>query len=621
VVHDIVGHGAHGYEFGPKGEFNAYLEHSRMFSDKAKPALAAETLAQNSWVNYGPHLRKPDGSLPKKGELGYIPPADRKFADQKNIIIPQDVLKGVDDYASDQAIRYSPARDEEHKKAVESGDIKAAQAMVDEAAKKAGWGTDLLHHGTTYDFTVFSNQGANIENDHGKGFYFTNTPEDAAQNYAGEGPDLTSRTERRKEMLEDEIRDLSEKQLGKLAKRLKVPARYAEVAKALAREELVGGKAKTLNAYVKLEKPAVIGGKNETVLEMIHPMDEEGEYTDEEPTGSLVDFADALKFVAGDYGDAENIDEAVQEIYSDAEYDSVPLSKVMTTLRDHDAIRYATDDEGNLAASELIRSALEKAGYDGIVDNTVNKKFGSERRVGRAMAGMGPDTHHVIAFHPWSIKSAEPATYDNEGKLIPLSKRFNEDNNDIRFAPARNHAKIEDFADPEAIKELKNKRGWAIVTAEFPQDKEKTPEENAALNADLTKYLDDNGIEWHQAEGRYTEKKHRPNENPVIIIDSGMTHAKAAQLAKRFDQDSVLTKDGLVYQDESLTASRGVNPLPADQDNYFTRYQDSRFSSDLHFDEEGNPIKLPPDSPEVKKVKGEDAKKTKRPKSLNPLQK
>jgi hypothetical protein len=74
-----------------------------MFSDKAKPALAAETLAQNSWVNYGPHLRKPDGSLPKKGELGYIPPADRKFADQKNIIIPQDVLKGVDDYASDQA--------------------------------------------------------------------------------------------------------------------------------------------------------------------------------------------------------------------------------------------------------------------------------------------------------------------------------------------------------------------------------------------------------------------------------------------------------------------------------------------------------------------------------------
>ncbi|NBW10109.1 MAG: hypothetical protein EBR82_18985 [Caulobacteraceae bacterium] len=99
VVHDIVGHGAHGYEFGPKGELNAYIEHSRMFSNAAKPALAAETLAQNSWVNYGAHLRRPDGSLPKKGEEGYIPPAERRFADQKNLAIPDEFLREVDQYA------------------------------------------------------------------------------------------------------------------------------------------------------------------------------------------------------------------------------------------------------------------------------------------------------------------------------------------------------------------------------------------------------------------------------------------------------------------------------------------------------------------------------------------
>lgn len=355
-------------------------------------------------------------------------------------------------------IRYSPAReDEAHRKAVESGNMEEAQRLVDEAAKRAGWGTNLLHHGTTHDFTVFSNQGANVENDHGKGFYFTNTPEDAAQNYAGEGPDLTARIELRQERIfDDELADThTKKEVFDVARSFGVDPKTVlvkpyggkgsgdlvsikhAIAKEIARKELSGGKAKTLKAYVKLEKPAVIGGKGETVLEMTHPVDEEGEYTNEEPTGSLVDFADALKFMAGEYGDTEDIDEAVQEIYSDAEYDSVPLSKVMTTLRDHNAIRYATDDEGNLAASELIRSALEKAGYDGIVDNTVNKKFGSERRVGRAMAGMGPDTHHVIAFHPWSIKSAEPVTYDNTGQLIPLSQRFNENNNDIRYSPAK----------------------------------------------------------------------------------------------------------------------------------------------------------------------------------------
>jgi len=118
VVHDIVGHGANGYEFGPKGEFNAYLEHSRMFSQDAKPALAAETLAQNSWVNYGPHLRDQAGNLPKKGESGFIPVTERPFAEQKNVIIPKEILDEVDKYSQEQktmqqnGISFMPANNE-----------------------------------------------------------------------------------------------------------------------------------------------------------------------------------------------------------------------------------------------------------------------------------------------------------------------------------------------------------------------------------------------------------------------------------------------------------------------------------------------------------------------------
>jgi len=128
VVHDIIGHGAHGYEFGPKGEFNAYLEHSRMFSDAAKPALAAETLAQNSWVNFGPHLRNSDGSLPKKGDANFIPAAERRFADQKNIIIPDKILKEVDAYARESTKPATPD-------SIEEQSIKASEA-AELAAKK-----------------------------------------------------------------------------------------------------------------------------------------------------------------------------------------------------------------------------------------------------------------------------------------------------------------------------------------------------------------------------------------------------------------------------------------------------------------------------------------------------
>jgi hypothetical protein len=92
AVHDYVGHGARGYQFGPKGEFNAYLEHSRLYSDTAQDALRSETAAQNAWVNFGAHLRLPDGQMPSKQDPHFVAPADRPFADQKAVIL-DDTLK------------------------------------------------------------------------------------------------------------------------------------------------------------------------------------------------------------------------------------------------------------------------------------------------------------------------------------------------------------------------------------------------------------------------------------------------------------------------------------------------------------------------------------------------
>lgn len=96
AVHDYFGHTAGGYEFGPRGELNAYLAHSKMFSDEAKPALAAETLAQNSWVNFGRHLRREDGTLPQQGDADYIPLAKRPFAEQKNLVVPQHFIDAAE---------------------------------------------------------------------------------------------------------------------------------------------------------------------------------------------------------------------------------------------------------------------------------------------------------------------------------------------------------------------------------------------------------------------------------------------------------------------------------------------------------------------------------------------
>jgi hypothetical protein len=90
VVHDIFGHAANHFQFGPKGEENAYVFHCQMFSVESIPALTTETRGQNSWVNFGPHLLNNKGKLPLKGEEGYIAPPDRPFAEQKAGLLPKE---------------------------------------------------------------------------------------------------------------------------------------------------------------------------------------------------------------------------------------------------------------------------------------------------------------------------------------------------------------------------------------------------------------------------------------------------------------------------------------------------------------------------------------------------
>jgi len=91
AVHDYFGHFVGRNSFGPLGEFRAWRAHCRMFSGGAIPALTAETLGQNCWVNYGP--------------FSHLPPAERPFAEQKASLLPEELwlpllVDGGDVYVS-----------------------------------------------------------------------------------------------------------------------------------------------------------------------------------------------------------------------------------------------------------------------------------------------------------------------------------------------------------------------------------------------------------------------------------------------------------------------------------------------------------------------------------------
>jgi len=95
AIHDLFGHAAEGYGFGPRGEENAWLKHSQMFSATAQRALTTETRGQNAWVNYGAH------NYDAAGNRLIIPLKDRPYAIQKIALLPPEfsdfrtILKAV----------------------------------------------------------------------------------------------------------------------------------------------------------------------------------------------------------------------------------------------------------------------------------------------------------------------------------------------------------------------------------------------------------------------------------------------------------------------------------------------------------------------------------------------
>lgn len=294
-------------------------------------------------------------------------------------------------------------------------------AVVDEEGQPL-----VVYHGTTQVFTSFTRERANTESDFGAGFYFSNNPDDVGENYAGVGPDLTAKIERRAEMLAQELeREYDDPEI-----------------KQQARAEFVAQEGMTIPVFLKIENPAVLGGPNETRFTLeyeyeplstfqaadIEDLRERGMEDEEirreladrnrydpEEHGTLVDFIQALRDVATGY-DGGDVGDVIGKLAEAGLDGDLPFSKLLDIYRKDEQVNYFTDDTGNLVGFEILRQALEGAGFDGIIDNTVDVKFGSQRRIGKAMAGMNEDTVHYIVFQPTQIKSA----LFNRGTFDPM---------------------------------------------------------------------------------------------------------------------------------------------------------------------------------------------------------
>jgi hypothetical protein len=109
-VHDLFGHAKYGNGFGAVGEENAWRIHTAMFSPLAQKALTITTRGQNSWVNFGNHMRNADGSIKKITDPGYLSPKNRPFAEQKITLLPDWALtKAYGDVVTVGSKKVTPA--------------------------------------------------------------------------------------------------------------------------------------------------------------------------------------------------------------------------------------------------------------------------------------------------------------------------------------------------------------------------------------------------------------------------------------------------------------------------------------------------------------------------------
>lgn len=78
------------------------------------------------------------------------------------------------------------------------------------------------------------------------------------------------------------------------------------------------------------------------------------------------------------------------------------------------------------------------------------------------------DLSQIIVLYPENIKSADPVTYDDDGKVIPLSQRFNTKNKDIRYSKDDTIYDFDedelwsDYEETHALDEIDPETGWTI---------------------------------------------------------------------------------------------------------------------------------------------------------------
>ena len=371
--------------------------------------------------------------------------------------------------------------DADYMAAVESGDMETAQRMVNAAAWEAGWVPVTRYHQTGKRFNVFSNANPDAglnDSDTPNGYFFKMNDHDI-----GVGADFVKTGHG------------GNIQMGVFLK-------YRNMLRFANRDEAVKWYAKNVPGYAE-----VLAKAEQHYSEYLR--------IDKENTKKMFDELIALEESGQStpQRDADIMDK----------YNKIIDDWVKETQGYEDSLRAEMRRLLNVYFIE------NDSGYDGIeLDDDGHRYIDGKRE----------DVHTFIVFKNTQIKSADPVTYDDNGNVIPLSERFNEENPDIRYQLRTNTLTDHEILDM-AAKELDTSKLTDGEKAALDIFRKKV----TTLKA-LKEERQKQGSLYHEAQfGENRDKaKASAARNRMSVLDKQITRASAEVLSL---EDKKVLKDVL----------------------------------------------------------------------------
>ena len=271
---------------------------------------------------------------------------------------------------------------------------------------------DGYYHGSTHDITSFRGGEPNPESHFGAGHYISSSADDAGRHYAGEGPDLTNRIQRRAEELASELDlDYDDPKVMEMAKSELKGSHDGAIYPLMTREEKPfdissdgDGSFLTYDQPVGdaedyMDEAALnvyesdyddVDDYTEAVREAADELAREDSYN-LEPEGELVDFMESI--INNPLIDEDGKWRLIESIREEAYDGGISGNRLDEIMRETEW--YAEGDTGGMINNEVYRQALEDAGFDSVIHDA------------DIFSGMDvePGTTHKIIFDPENIRS------------------------------------------------------------------------------------------------------------------------------------------------------------------------------------------------------------------------